>query len=241
MKQLLFTLTLSIFILISCDKDDDIIEKSGKVTDIDGNEYKTIAIDKQLWMAENLSVTKYRNGDPIITGIVDSGWANTDKKGAFAIYPHEKIDGLDSEEEVLDAYGGLYNWYAVADERGLCPEGWRMPDDEDWIQLINYLEGEAKDAGGKLKSTRTEPDSHPRWNSPNTGATDKTGFKAFPGGVQSNNGLFVHIGNRGYWWSSSNHGINNTAWLLHLNNNNNNAVINATNNEAGLSVRCLKD
>ncbi len=95
-------------------------------------------------MAENLRVTKYNIGVAILRGLSNTEWDNT-TNGAYAIYPHEggetedNVEGLNSDAEVVAAYGKLYNWYAVADSRGLCPIGWSVPSDADWTQLVNYV------------------------------------------------------------------------------------------------------
>ncbi len=111
---------------------------TGTITDIDGNTYNTTFIGGNEWMAENLRVTKYNNDDAIPTGLSNAYWFNT-TQGAYAIYPHGSINGLDSDAEVVAAYGKLYNWHAVDDERGLCPAGWSVPGDDDWTQLVDYL------------------------------------------------------------------------------------------------------
>jgi len=177
------------------------------VTDVDGNVYPIVKIDAQWWMAENLKVTKYNNSDNITTGLDDADWSAA-TYGAYAIYPHDggysedDVDGIGSNEEMLAAYGVLYNWYAVNDSRGLCPVGWHVPSDDEWNGLGNYLGGELE-AGGKLKSTRTEPLPHPRWQTPNNDATNESGFTGFPGGRRIHNGEFITIGAAGYWWSST--------------------------------------
>jgi uncharacterized protein (TIGR02145 family) len=177
------------------------------VSDVDGNVYPIVKIGEQWWMAENLKVTKYNNRDDILTGLDDTEWLGT-VGGAYAIYPHDgghsedNVEGIGSDEEMLAAYGALYNWYAVSDSRGLCPVGWHVPSEEEWNDLGNYLGGEPV-AGGKLKSTRTEPLPHPRWRAPNGGATNESGFSGFPGGLRVSEGDFMSIGSAGYWWSST--------------------------------------
>ncbi|MFW5725771.1 MAG: FISUMP domain-containing protein, partial [Bacteroidota bacterium] len=198
----------------------------GFVTDIDGNVYKTVIIGYQEWMAENLRVTRYNNGDSIPNGLGDATWQNT-IEGAYAVYPHADVDGINSEEEMVDAYGKLYNWYAVDDSRGLCPVGWSVPSDDDWTQLIdfvvgqgfpNHLENYQNGAGNALKSCRqtTTPlggdcvtAEHPRWESDDTFffyGFDEFGFNALPGGNfwnQSGYTGFNGLGTNGYWWSST--------------------------------------
>jgi len=174
---------------------------SGSVTDIDGNTYETVTIGSQVWMKENLKVSKYRNGDNIPTGLSDSSWMAT-SNGAFAVY--------DNNPTYNTHYGKLYNHMAVVDSRGLCPIGYHVPSVSDWNALILFLDPEvllnptfvsiSSIAGGKLKSSNL-------WNSPNVGATNETGFSGLPGGskgytdnVQS--AIFSGLGGMGVWWSS---------------------------------------
>jgi len=138
------------------------------VTDIDGNEYATIQIGTQVWMAENLRTTKYCNGDPI-PNVTDSlQWVNL-ATGAWA---HNN-----NYSQYENLYGKLYNWYAVDDSRNICPCNWHVPTDAEWTTLIDYLGGEGV-AGGKMKSTGTQ-----YWLSPNTDATNESGFSGLPGGT----------------------------------------------------------
>jgi uncharacterized protein (TIGR02145 family) len=177
------------------------------VSDVDGNVYPIVKIGEQWWMAENLKVTKYNNRDDILTGLDDTEWLGT-VGGAYAIYPHDgghsedNVEGIGSDEEMLAAYGALYNWYAVSDSRGLCPVGWHVPSEEEWNDLDNYLGGEII-AGGKMKSTRTEPFPHPRWDNPNIDATNESGFSGLPGGMRVHEGSYINIGRYGRWWSST--------------------------------------
>ena len=161
------------------------------VTDIDGNIYKTVQIGNQCWTQSNLKVSKYMNGDNIPMGLSNSAWENT-TSGAYAIYNNDPMnDGL---------FGKLYNHYAVTDSRGLCPTGWHVPSDGEWTILENYLGGSSV-AGGALKSTATQP-TPGGWASPNSGATNSSGFTALPGGLRDESGDFNGVSN-GYWWSST--------------------------------------
>ena len=209
------------------------------VIDIDGNEYQTVQIGDQCWMAENLRVSQYRNGDAIPTGLNNTAWENT-TSGAYAIYPYGNwdVEGINSDAQMVDAYGKLYNWYAVVDNRDLCPEGWRVPTDGDWVPLENYLGGKSV-AGGKLKSTRTVPAAHPRWDSPNRHATNESAFSGLPGGFRSLNGLYFSIGTNGFWWSSTGQATS-YAWRRVLNYTAS-YVSNSTSLKGdGYSVRCLR-
>ena len=210
---------LSLFLLSGCAGDNPVspVEngiETGRVIDVDNNEYKTVKIGEQWWMAENLRVTRYQNGDEIHAGLNNNAWKNT-TTGTFAVYPYESLEGINSSDEMLELYGALYNWYAVNDERGLCPVGWRVPTDGEWKKLELYLgisEQEVgktgwreKSEGGKLKSTRTAPGSHPKWNDPNLAATNETGWSGLPGGYRDSGGDYSNIGIFGRWWSSSEH------------------------------------
>jgi len=210
------------------------------VTDIDGNVYQGIQIGTQCWTQSNLKVSKYRNGDNIPTGLSNSAWQGT-TSGAYAIYNNDPVnDGL---------YGKLYNHYAVTDSRGLCPTGWHVPSDGEWNILVKYLDPNAdtvcggcwqsSTAGGALKSTATQP-TPGGWNSPNTGATNSSGFTALPGGGRYDNGDFVYLTFNGYWWSSS-VSSGSFAWGRYLFSYGRAISRNGTSRTFGFSVRCLKD
>lgn len=250
MKITISILTTFLVLLIpACSHD---IIDSGRVqpstiTDIDGNVYQVIKIGEQWWMTENLKVTRYRNGDRIPLIKDSKEWKHT-FFGAYAIYPHTRLDGLETNEEVGDKYGLLYNWYAVNNSRGLCPEGWHIPSDADWKKLEMHLGMSQQDAnqtgrrgynqGGQIKSRRTDPDPHPSWRSPNVGATDYAGFSAVPGGFRSYDGSFDDIGRRGVWWSSTKYDdIMVWSRILHFQYGNIFRDISCIDD--GLSVRCV--
>jgi uncharacterized protein (TIGR02145 family) len=203
--------------------------------DINGNVYKTVVIGNQTWMAENLKATKYLNGDAIITGLSNYHWSIT-TSGGYAVYPHGVIDGINSESEMVEKYGRLYNWYAVNDFRGICPAGWHVPTDGEWSALITYLT--YSNAGGSLKSTFTAPDPHPRWNSPNLAATNSSGFSALPGSFRFINGNYGELGISGQWWSSTM--ADGTAWIRLIEHNSSNVLRGTSSWRAGYSVRCIK-
>jgi uncharacterized protein (TIGR02145 family) len=202
----------------------------GSMTDQQGNVYKTILIGTQEWMAENLKTSIYRNGEPIETNLTDAEWANTPNTqiGAWAFYSN------DSQYDC--PYGKLYNWYAVADPRHLCPSGWHEPTDGEWTTLLYYLDGESV-AGGKMKSTGLQ-----YWISPNNDATNESSFSGLPGGRRANDGVFGNVGYDGYWWSSSEFAAN-FALYRSLNNYVGNAYQNVFlySKLYGFSVRCLRD
>jgi len=236
---LFFLICLTLAVLNSCKKDD--IKYGENVIDIDGNKYTTIIIGNQEWMAENLRTTKYNDGTDIPTGHTDEEWSNL-SSGAFAIYAHSKVDDLSNDAEVVKAYGILYNWYAV-DTDILCPIGWQVPTEEDWANLTDFVTTQTfwgvNNAGGKLKSTRTEPDKHPRWESPNVSATDKYGFSAFPAGRRSDNGGFGGINRFGFWWSSTRSGAV-SASIRYIESKYVSFSDLTDNMGVGLSIRCMK-
>ncbi len=202
------------------------------VKDIDGNKYKTIKIGTQIWMAEDLKTTRYNDGTtiPVVTNYDD--WAALSTP-ACCWYNNDSANN--------ETYGILYNWYAVNTNK-LCPEGWHVPTDEEWNELLKYIR-ESGSAGGALKEAGT---SH--WRSPNTGATNESGFTALPGGYRSYNGTFNLLRARSYWWSST----ESNWWSLgdssltiafyryiHYNENNIYRYVGEKSN--GLYVRCLMD
>ena len=202
------------------------------VTDIDGNVYETVQIGDQLWMTENLKVAHYNDGTEIPTGYSDDDWAGL-STGAYAVYG--------DNESNADTYGYLYNWYAVDDDRGVCPASWHVPTDGEYTALSDYLGGTSV-AGGKLKEC-TEgscPESE-YWYSPNTGATNESGFTALPGGAHYyyyGNGR--HMGYNGSFWSSTEYGSND-AWHRGLESNNSEISRRDYGKDSGFSLRCIRD
>ena len=196
----------------------------GSITDIDGNTYKTVTIGTQTWMAENLKVTKYNDGIAIPNVTDNTAWREL-TTGALCDY-----DNTPSNSET---YGKLYNWHAVNTGK-LCPTGWHVPSDAEWTELTDYLGGSSV-AGGKLKETGTT-----HWASPNTGATNETGFTALPGGGRNYYGSFLLVGDSGLWWSATG-GSTDYAWSRCVGYVYSNVGWNYDVKELGFSVRCLRD
>ena len=210
----------------------------------DGRVYDLVEIGGQCWFAENLATDQYRNGDAIPTGLSDTVWYNTinTQQGAYAIYND------DANNDSI--YGKLYNFYAVSDPRGLCPVGWHVPTDCDWM----YLEGSlgmsvseqesygprGTDESGQMKSTGTIEAGTGLWYSPNAGATNSSGFSGLPGGYRDAGGDDYLVGGGGYWWSSTQFGSRH-AWYRSLYNNSTIVYRSASNTQDGFSVRCLRD
>lgn len=218
--------------------------KVGIINDIDGNTYKTIGIGSQVWMSENLRVTRYRNGYNLSQpGHNDYLWTAI-TTGVFAWF--------DNDASWKNIYGALYDWRAVSDTNGLCPEGWHIPANEEYEQLLNYIGGEKNIAGMLLKSCR-QVDSpfggecntteHPRWDANNTHhGTDEYNFAAMPGGFRLYDGFFpTFLGYNTQWWSSTEASTENDAIAYGLNYQSSAFFSDKYNKKFGFSIRCLKD
>jgi uncharacterized protein (TIGR02145 family) len=199
---------------------------SGLVSDIEGNTYKTVTIGTQTWMAENLRVARYKNGTAIPLVTDPTAWVGLTTPG-YCWYNNDEATNKAT-------YGALYNWYTVI-TGNLCPTGWHVPTDAEWTTLTTYLGGESV-AGGKLREVGTA-----HWASPNTGATNETGFTALPGGYRYYTGTYLTIGYAGYWWSSTGSSATN-AWYRYMYYYN--PLVSRDgygSKESGFSVRCLRD
>ena len=203
------------------------------VKDIDGNTYNTVQIGTQCWTKENLRVTKYRDGSVIPLdesgGTTGNGTGQTwgvRTTGARTVYGHSAAN--------LATYGYLYNWYAVAEIKGLCPNGWHVPSDYEWTTLSTYLGGETV-AGGKMKSTGTT-----YWIS-NAGATNSSGFSVLPGGFRSFDGSFNEIRRNAVFWSASTFGGEYGAFYRILSYDSGRVDRSNSDERSGFSVRCLRD
>ena len=185
----------------------------------------TVTICNQIWSTKNLDVSTYRNGDAIPQVTDPTAWANL-TTGAWCYYNNDAANG--------PIYGKLYNWYAVNDVRGLAPTGYHVPSDAEWTTLETCLGGSSV-AGGAMKEAGLM-----HWLSPNTGATNSSGFAGLPGGLRSLSGTFYGIGSNGYWWSSTELNALN-AWGRGLNDLYNSVNRNSYSESAPLSVRCLRD
>jgi uncharacterized protein (TIGR02145 family) len=195
------------------------------VKDIDGNEYNVIKIGNQIWMAENLRTTKYRDGKAILLVTDGTAWNYLNTSG-YCLY--------NNFVAYRNSYGALYNWYAV-NTRILCPTGWHVPSDAEWTTLTTFLGGDSV-AGGKLKETSTV-----HWSRPNTGATNESGFKALPGGTRYNRGSFYHTGYYGCWWSATEYYNESNAWYRGMSYETCYVRRHYDSKSVGFSVRCLKD
>jgi uncharacterized protein (TIGR02145 family) len=189
-------------------------------------QFKTVKISNQIWMLENLNVSRFRNGDEIPEVKTEEEWKKAGEQGkaAWCYY--------NNDPEYGKKFGKLYNCYALMDPRGLVFAGWSVPSNEEWDKLTDHLGGN-NEAGIKMKNTSG-------WNE-NGNGNNLSGFKALPGGQRSGNGSFDGIGNAGYWWSSTEKGSDWTYGVWYRSMSKSNSVVHRDyeNEQNGFSVRCI--
>lgn len=199
------------------------------VTDVDGNIYKTITIGTQTWMVDNLKTTHYRNGDPISNITDNSLWVYT-SAGAYCWYNNDILNKA--------VYGALYNGFAVKDSRNIAPLGWHVATRDEWNTIISFLGG-VTTAGSKMKESGTN-----HWTTPNSDATNESGFTALPGGYRhKNTGAFQYMGTNSFYRTGTeelNSGYD-SAYHIMLFNINANVTPSYSEKVYGYSVRCVKD
>lgn len=211
---------------ITCKKTDE--SPAGTVTDIEGNIYNTVTIGTPVWMAENLSVTQYNNGDPIPNITDSTEWSNL-TIGAYCDY--------ENDSDNSNTYGRLYNWYAINDPRKICPEGWHVSTHIDWERIMAFLGGESG-AGGRLKEG-----GYTHWPYPNAGATNSSGFTALPGGFRGSfisEGEFSDLLSRGYWWCTDVERVG-FSWSTAMDFRDGGVESSIKSQISGFSVRCVRD
>jgi uncharacterized protein (TIGR02145 family) len=218
---------LSLIFTNGCKKSDssnDNGQPQGQtVTDIDGNVYPVVTIGTQTWMAANLRTTKYRDGTPI-TLVNDSVQWTELKTAAYC--------NVNNSEANTATYGRFYNWYAVTNSYNIAPAGWHVPADTDWTILSTYV---GSGPGGKLKATGLT-----YWSSPNSGATNSTGFNGYGAGDRSTNGAFRYFGTYGCFWCTTQSDTANAVEHV-LSTNSANLIRMAISKKLGINVRCVKD
>lgn len=186
---------------------------------------KEVAIGEQVWMSKNLSVDKFRNGDPIrhVKSAREWSEAGAEQQPAWCYIENDTTMGK--------KYGKLYNWYAVNDPRGLAPKGWHIPSTEEWKELTDLLTGK-KNAGKQLKNSSG-------WDR-NGNGTNETGFSALPGGSRFDDGNFTPPGCDGNWWSSTEE-KHITAWAYNMYCINESVLSFDKYKGQGKSIRCVRD
>jgi uncharacterized protein (TIGR02145 family) len=207
----------------------------GAISDIEGNNYTTVMIGNQEWMAENLRTAFYANGDSIPNLTDNSAWmAST--SGAWCYYNNSINSG--------QVYGKLYKWYATVDPRNVCPAGWHVPSDAEWNTLIGFIDPlfiadtiggvQSSIAGGKMKSVTG-------WSDPNTAATNETGFSALPGGYRNYfNQYSYNLNTAALFWTATEIDVD-WAFTRFLNHTSGDIYRDDMNKRAGFSVRCVRD
>lgn len=195
------------------------------VTDVDGNVYNIVTIGTQVWMVENLKTTRYNNGSPIPLVTDNDQWKLLKSPGYC--WP------LNDAASYSSPYGALYNWFAVNTGK-LAPYGWHVPTAAELNTLIAFLGGQAT-AGGKMKESGTA-----HWRSPNTGASNLSGFTAVPGGYRWDTLGFRGITSYSYIWSSS-LSNDNGAWGFGLYFDKEQVTSDKYYQPSGFNVRCIKD
>ena len=198
-----------------------LFSSSDEINDQDRKIFKIVKIRNQSWMAENLNVSTYRNGDSIPQVKSAASWGKL-TSGAWCYYENKTENGI--------KYGKLYNWYAVNDVRGLAPKGFHIPSDEEWEKLVENL-GQSE-AGAKIKAKRG-------WKL-NANATNESGFSGMPGGYRYSVGPFLYAGNNACFWSST-ESLKNKAWGRTLTHNMDEVGRDDGSIASGLSVRCVLD
>lgn len=236
-----FLIFILILCTISCEKTNEEKFETGTVTDFEGNNYPTIKIGNQWWMAKSLKATKYNNGDQIGTtipydlsitteNIPKYQWAYLDNEGFAAIY------------------GRLYTWYTVTDARGICPTGWHLPTASEWNILTDYLinngfgfEGEgidiaksmASNDGWLLHGIVGLPGNDQESN-------NSSGFSSLPGGMRHPTGSYLYAGGDSHYWSSTETGANLALYRL-IDFDQTIVPSGSLDKKYGFSVRCVKD
>ena len=196
------TIKAKLLTVESLPAEVNVIEKTtSTVTDIDGNVYRTIEVGDQWWLAENLKVTRFRNGE-VIPHVTDGGEWYSQATSATCEY--------DNNPENVEIYGRLYNWYAAMDSRNIAIEGWHVPSDEEWKQLeitLGMSQSEADTSGYRGTDQASQlAGNTDLWNDgalKSNGAFGSSGFAALPGGYRGFAGNFDNLGNNAYFWSST--------------------------------------
>jgi len=203
-----------------------------------GDVYKTVKIGEQCWLAENLRTANYRDGTPIPNLINSAKWAE-DEHGAYICYYNQ--------EQNCDDYGVLYNWYAVNNERGLCPEGWSVPTQEQWAELERTV---CQDLGYQycqekfpleFVSGRRGTDEDLCLKALDLGGKDSYGFKALLGGLRNSGGPYSFLDERGFWWTATPSESEDFVYVRALDKDKEGIRRTEHSKSSGFSVRCIKD
>jgi len=213
-------LFLPFFLLVSCEKD----EQPDSIKDIDGHTYDVVRIGNDEWMASNLRVTRFNNGDIIPLEPIDSLWAADSADAARSFY--------DSSDADADVFGALYNRLVIADSRGVCPTGWKVPGNADWDRLLADLGG-GFFAGNALRS-------EDNWNNPIYSGSNSSGFNAQPAGTRKDSGQYFGRGELTAFWSTDTNVLSGRQNVYYLGFSNPSPFQMTASKTEGFSIRCIR-
>lgn len=226
-----------VFLLLSCKKSED-----NTIHDADGNVYDTITIGTQVWMKENLKTTRYSNGEIIATTTPQTKDISNENKPKYQW-------AYDGDESKAASFGRLYTWYTVTDIRNICPTGWHVPSDSEWITLTDYLADNGYGYRGSGNEIAKSIAAKTGWLTTGTAGSvgndeetnNSSGFTALPGGYRFASGTFTNFGFYGIWWSATEYN-DTTAWSRLITSYSSFVIRSYFSNKPyGFSVRCLKD
>jgi len=237
-KQLLI-LGFFLILINSCKdtSEDPTPAETGTVTDVEGRVYKTIKIGNQWWMAEDLKVTKYRNGNSIIQVTSDTIQWQTDTTGAYCDITNNQI-----------VIGKFYNWFALNNSNQIAPAGWHIPTDEEWKEMekfigMSQLEADKTGWRGSHEGEKLKSEGYQNWSEhQNVWGTNESGFTGLAQGCRLFNfkagtpGFF----STGFWWSATTN-ANNDAYYRYLDYKTSTVFRSHCLKNYGFSVRCVKD
>jgi uncharacterized protein (TIGR02145 family) len=218
------------FTVIACKKEENTntpasaTTNSETVKDVDGNSYKTVKIGNQTWMAENLRVSKYNDGTSIPVVTDKKAWEAL-KTPAMSEYDNSSSNGA--------TYGKMYNFYTVSTNK-VCPTGWHVPSDQEWLTMINFLGGDSI-AGNKMKAI-----DNTLWTNLSSNSTNSSGFSGLPGGNRWADGVFDGL-TRHTTWQTSTEADSTSSFGRYIGNSSANVGRSWTSKRYGLYIRCLKD
>ena len=230
LRYLVFSWLLTPFFLRT-----QIVSSNSTVTDIEGQVYKTVKIGKQVWMAENLKTSKYRDGSKIPQVIDAKSWEHANTGAWSHVENNEKFNAV---------YGKLYNWYAVNDKKGLCPVGWAVPSDDDWKILESVYKMSDNDLDelewrGTNQAIFLKDKGSTHWRENNSMSTNASGLSVLPAGSKRTLGQFFGLYSLAYLWAATEES-QGSGWFRCFQDTKLNICREGIDKHFGLSVRCIQ-